>query len=689
MAAPTQAKMKVKGGMLDTWSLKEKLALGCSVQRSGDQNWVSVSRAIKPYGELHRPSDWFQPRNCATQYSSLLEKVETPKRKRADRGETEVPTKQIVVKLTIERIEELKKQVVESQQQYKKLKRDLECIYTGQWDDQIKEKWEEAQAAMQAEEETKKEEETKLKEMYSTRAAILSQMKGVRRASASSQSNVSEADDTTPDSMADPVDVSLADEDSMDTLLPGSGLPTLTLPTTPVTGDASAKANPPPSPLLSHLLKSSHKSPYSLQRIKQEQELVMKQEQQSQVEGGGPATTGTAQSGDIPSTEVTPSALLTSQQSDTDGATVVIPVKEEADSEVPDTASREADALEVVNIKQEITEDVNSQESMTSSENSSDQKLSSIADIKQEEGTRDSTDQRPEQTTDAEIESQDDDKSDVEGGNYMSVDEEVSVKEEPASPASSVISNISQTPSGRRGKGRVSRGRTSQRVTRKSFAEKDDASSKHSEAEFTDEDIARESDDILSHLAQQSTAASTFTESVPSSPASVGVSDTEDEKAYKIWKKSIMLVWRAAANHKYANVFLHPVTNDIAPGYDVVVLRPMDMLSIKKNIESGTTRTTAEFQRDMMLMFTNAMMYNSSNHNVYKMAKEMYDDVMQHIEQYVSTQMMMQSAEAKVLRTSRRGDTSEKEEDPKKRRSSIEQPQEGGKTKKRKSRGDE
>lgn len=27
-------------------------------------------------------------------------------------------------------------------------------------------------------------------------------------------------------------------------------------------------------------------------------------------------------------------------------------------------------------------------------------------------------------------------------------------------------------------------------------------------------------------------------------------SDTEDEKAHKIWKKSIMLVWRSAANHK-------------------------------------------------------------------------------------------------------------------------------------------
>lgn len=58
----------------------------------------------------------------------------------------------------------------------------------------------------------------------------------------------------------------------------------------------------------------------------------------------------------------------------------------------------------------------------------------------------------------------------------------------------------------------------------------------------------------------------------------------------------------------------------------------MDLATIKKNIESGALRTTAEFQRDIMLMFTNAIMYNSSNHNVYKMAKEMYDDVMKQIE---------------------------------------------------------
>ena len=65
--------------------------------------------------------------------------------------------------------------------------------------------------------------------------------------------------------------------------------------------------------------------------------------------------------------------------------------------------------------------------------------------------------------------------------------------------------------------------------------------------------------------------------------------------------------------------------------------RPMDLVAIKKNVELGLMRTTEEFQRDMMLMFTNAIMYNSSDHNVYHMAQEMYDDVMAHIEVVTSS----------------------------------------------------
>ena len=63
-----------------------------------------------------------------------------------------------------------------------------------------------------------------------------------------------------------------------------------------------------------------------------------------------------------------------------------------------------------------------------------------------------------------------------------------------------------------------------------------------------------------------------------------------------------------------------------------MLCRPMDLSTIKRNIDNGVIRTTAEFQRDMMLMFINAMMYNSVEHDVHQMAVEMYNDVMTHIE---------------------------------------------------------
>lgn len=77
---------------------------------------------------------------------------------------------------------------------------------------------------------------------------------------------------------------------------------------------------------------------------------------------------------------------------------------------------------------------------------------------------------------------------------------------------------------------------------------------------------------------------------------------------------------------------MHPVRDEIAPGYSNVVYRPMDLSTIKKNIENGQIRTTKEFQRDVMLMFTNAIMYNSSNHDVYKIGLEMFKEVIHNVE---------------------------------------------------------
>lgn len=74
------------------------------------------------------------------------------------------------------------------------------------------------------------------------------------------------------------------------------------------------------------------------------------------------------------------------------------------------------------------------------------------------------------------------------------------------------------------------------------------------------------------------------------------------------------------------------------------MFRPMDLGTIKKNIETGVLRTTPEFQRDMMLMFTNAIMYNSTDQPVFKMATEMYNDVMQHIEVTMTTSFSLRGS---------------------------------------------
>ncbi|KAK2573139.1 Bromodomain-containing protein 8 [Acropora cervicornis] len=127
----------------DEWTIREKLTLASSVVRSGDQNWVSVSRTIKPILEtgccaIQRPPDFFSQKNCASHYSEMLEKVNTPKRKRtSEGGGTETPGDLIVRKLTIERMEELRKSIKNDQVTYKKMKERIEDIRSGKLDHQL------------------------------------------------------------------------------------------------------------------------------------------------------------------------------------------------------------------------------------------------------------------------------------------------------------------------------------------------------------------------------------------------------------------------------------------------------------------------------------------------------------------------------------------------------------------------
>lgn len=116
---------------------------------------------------------------------------------------------------------------------------------------------------------------------------------------------------------------------------------------------------------------------------------------------------------------------------------------------------------------------------------------------------------------------------------------------------------------------------------------------------------------------------------VDSEPENEGTGEGAD---YRAWKKAVMLVYNRLATHKYASVFLRPITEDQAPGYHSVIFRPMDLSTIKKNIDNGTIRSTTHFQRDVMLMFQNAIMYNKHDTFIFKMAVSMQEECLQHMQ---------------------------------------------------------
>lgn len=140
-----QERLQIKRVPLDKWSIREQLCLASAVARSGDQNWSSVSRSLKPFAEPNRPIDWFSQKNCAAQYGSLLENVETPKRKKRlsgqlETGAPETPSECILRKLCAERKAELRKKIEEERLEYFKLKEEIKSIKQGTATDLVIEK---------------------------------------------------------------------------------------------------------------------------------------------------------------------------------------------------------------------------------------------------------------------------------------------------------------------------------------------------------------------------------------------------------------------------------------------------------------------------------------------------------------------------------------------------------------------
>ncbi|XP_031809193.1 bromodomain-containing protein 8 isoform X8 [Sarcophilus harrisii] len=881
MATGTGKHKLLSTGPTEPWSIREKLCLASSVMRSGDQNWVSVSRAIKPFAEPGRPPDWFSQKHCASQYSELLETTETPKRKRGEKGEVVETVEDVIVrKLTAERVEELKKVIKETQEKYRQLKKDAELIQAGHMDNRLDELYNDIAMKKKLEEEEAEVKRKATDAAYQARQAVKTPPRRLPsvmvRSPAGSTSpggdyplgdltssaieeaspGVSESEMTVASGHLNNAGVLLEVGGVLPMMHGGemqstpstvaaspaaSGAPTLsrlleagpTQFTTPLTSfsavasESPAKLLPPPVesvPQATIVMMPALPAPSSATAAATSESVVPVSQPDTRVpmeavsdqhtvtvsmdsseismiinsikeecfRSGAAEASGGSKAPSIDGKEdldlaekMDIAVSYTGEELDFETVGDIIAIIEDKvddHPEVLDVAAVEA-ALSFceenddpqslpgpwehslqpeqekpipapsadMTVKQER---LDFEESETKAIRDLVDIVEPSAEIKVEPVEPEPSIPSPEaaagvviatNTEPPELRSQDVEEEPRGGvgvavaaatattsavvtaattvttaaavaaaaaavaaataaaaAEIPEVETLIGKVDEPAHPTvkieaspESVISfphvqNPNEDPSETDNQHKFELSDSMKEESGTIFGsqikdvpgedeDEDGASEAASLEEPKEEDQGEgylsemdneppvsESDDGFS-IHNATLQSHTLADSIPSSPASSQFSvcseDQEAIQAQKIWKKAIMLVWRAAANHRYANVFLQPVTDDIAPGYHSIVQRPMDLSTIKKNIENGLIRTTAEFQRDIMLMFQNAVMYNSSDHDVYHMAVEMQRDVLEQIQQFLATQLIMQTSESGISAKSLRGRDSTRKQD--------------------------
>ncbi|XP_074816203.1 bromodomain-containing protein 8 isoform X3 [Natator depressus] len=833
MAAGTGKHKLLGAGPTEPWSVREKLCLASSVMRSGDQNWVSVSRAIKPFAEPGRPPDWFSQKHCASQYSELLETTETPKRKRGEKGEVVETVEDVIVrKLTAERVEELKKVIKETQEKYRQLKKDAELIQAGHMDSRLEELCNDIVVKKKMEEEEAEVKRKATDAAYQARQAVKNpprRLTGVMvRSPAGSSSpgrdyalgdlSQQAVEETSPGVGENEMAVTSGHMNSSGVLLEVGGVLPVLHGGEMQLASGAVPASPAASgaPTLSRLLEAGpaqFTTPLaSFSAVASEPPAKLLPPPVESVSQATIAMMPTLSAPSVVPPAATPESIATVSQSDTcvsmeavsDPHTVTVSMDSSEISMIIDSIKKEClgtgtgsaagpskdhsmdgkedldlaekmdiavsytgeeldfetvgdiiaiiedkvddhpEVLDVAAVEAALSfcEETDDPQALTGpwehpiqQDHEKQAQIPHVAvTVKQERRDCDEPEAKEIQDlisigelgSEIKTESAELEQNELDSAGAMQIAETPELRSretEEQQKAAAVVGENSETET------ESTKGEAATHSTVKIEISPDDDSSpphvlnasddssqadvqhkfelsesmkeetravfgKDAQGEDDDEDGASEAASLeepkeedqgegyLSEMDNEPPVSEsddgfsihnaplqshTLADSIPSSPASSQFSvcseDQEAIQAQKIWKKAIMLVWRAAANHRYANVFLQPVTDDIAPGYHSIVQRPMDLSTIKKNIENGLIRTTAEFQRDIMLMFQNAVMYNSSDHDVYHMAVEMQRDVLEQIQQFLATQLIMQTSESGISAKSLRGRDSTRKQD--------------------------
>ncbi|KAK5647405.1 hypothetical protein RI129_002297 [Pyrocoelia pectoralis] len=803
--ASVQERLQIKREPLDRWSVREQLCLASAVAKSGDQNWMSVSRQLKPFGEANRPADWFHQKNCASQYGSLLENVDTPKRKKRISGSetiVETPIESILRKLTKDRVAELEKCLSDERAEYLKLQEDMLLLQSGNVSEELLDKW---CKEIDEEEKQKEEEAIAHSQWLQEREMRKQEIERTWRPMGKPAVNLPQKRKL-PDKLDTLIDLDMSEENQQ------------------IQHQETAK--PALSPLLTSLLKSPSQVPNAASSsilhtvITSQRNTTPTIANLLNVQSSMPSTNDYTQQN---SNYVIASSTMTHDLLE-DAVDSIPNIKVEdlessilsSDDPLPEIKNEEVEVIIsdliqnadvvsdpeqhlqldenediITNLDNELQELCNEEEAAAAKEAATVQEIEMAKNEKEELETpqkhdpfefeedpeiceltkpvlsiskyQETVDKHDEEETTLKTEDDvryDNDQQGVSqsSGSVEIVevvvldDEEIDkqlnktqiqdivhslttevdnspiksepevqsiaeVKEEPLQQSNPIFDECSLDTDAKSSdtetkniaedsnkttlddnftdneftgsffddlnmevnkldqKGKVKRdySRTKKRESEKDFdillavekavnaqLESNDIIEENSLDKKDYEDVDKKSDSGLSTKTKikvemdrscspwnedddllglrNKRRYSTPSDSIPNSPASSSVY-YDDDRDYRNWKKSVMLVYSRLTTHKFASLFLKPITNEQAPGYHTIVYRPMDLQTIRKNMENGTIRTTLELQRDVLLMFTNAIMYNKSNDLIYKMAVQMQQESIQQLDILLQAQM--------------------------------------------------
>ncbi|KAF8944240.1 Bromodomain-containing protein 8 [Haplosporangium gracile] len=627
----------------EPWSVLENLILAQAIYKCGDTNWVAIARTIKGHPQIHRSSNFFSQKSCAIQYTLLLENLEaeTSRSKQTRANDADIPS---VVKLAgqlyNQRILEIKALIRKDEERFRALVAELDDIRQGKWDNQLEE---ELKKNPQPPEVEQKPEATTNEQPTSSAETDQPTQR---------DDEPLQIDTTAPSSLSSPVLSTLSEKPEDVSQAMNEDVPEVEQPVTSTVFSADGAS---------------------------ESQAGNEQKDVEMEEAGEPESTSQTPAVSVP-TPVASSNTPVAGNVDED-----VEMEDITSTDPPPVMSEAATPVEI--IKSTTVQDGGSNlkkaevdtGSIASSPTSASDLSPPGAMEEEEDEDEEDEDDTPKKDPTPSSPASDNAKGDSEANESDQVKEEESGKEgvdkeadeeEDEEPDKDETADQEMGPDSR---------------------DTPDRSSEDGDDSKIDEDVAIKSEDAMNDTEQEEDAAKDGhdegatsadeeeeeeEEAVTKSPrkprkiktsvpvkrkrrsgrsgadveegynssdseATESVSNMSDQRNQmddKKWKKILMMIWTEITNHRYGAVFMQPIKEHDAPGYYLMIKRPMDLKSIKERIRDGQITNADEFHRDVLLMFMNALMYNGEDTEVYQMAMAMMTEVEQIIKNFKSSQ---------------------------------------------------